>query len=1208
MKPLYLSPREIVSRILPWFTILACLCSTPSLAVFVPFENCLNKDVLNSNPLQLQWVPLFVDAVFNRSDSNYNLNVTLYGNVAGIATKQPYPLPNDTQWSNPNDTVGKITDQSPTNPKPTYSTLQASFDVLSYSPYAPGPSRFCTSVIQGECPIAPVFFKNLSDPANLPAFSVADNLNLSYRFTTITSNVVVITGDASNATIACISADITPDLGQQVRDMVKYLPLVVLIVVALATSMAAIFSPWGSVDVFRFTSNYGRDPDLLRLITPGFGDCLQYIQFIVLSGALSLNYPGYYQPVVSEASWSVLMFNQSFVTHGEGSPSVVDGVYAVNATYGLDRLSQYVGITSVKDIWAGMMIWLLVIMVALIALVQLGFILQRIARLITNTQQEDLRAKNIPFSIGNAIRIALNYLILPLVSLTMFQFVEATSAATVALVFAVLTMVVIVAFGIRFFWLFAYTRPRSYLFDDLPTVLLYGPLYNTYSDHAAAFALIPLLLNILRGIAIGAVQPSGIAQLVLLAICEVVLILTLNAFRPFHSPTSMNAIHTVFAVVRLVTLVLSVVFVPSLEVGGAARGWIGYVILVLHGTTLFIGFFLHSLQTLVEVFARLAGAGGDDGVTGGVTRGGLVKVFGMRQLSRRTPRRPRGPRNSIASDAAILHAEADHKSLRTNGGRSRSMSASSAILLNRQPTAEDRRSTGIDSAGGGAIHSHSSSAAGVPMTPTTPGGVSNFSFLPEGSQAASGAPVPAPVGGLVSLKTAGAGPYYRPPRVRRVTVELPSPGTRSRMSWTSNDWAKAQSPESIGQDDDQDVGLGPSVSGRGSPSAAHFHTPRERADSNADNPDQTKQDYATREVDFYYGVRGPALSQMPTRKLKTGPADPTGPVSSASGWFRGLFGGKTKEKNKGFEVVRSSRMPASMRSPQGEIALEDQKPYHDEPDPNSPQKTRAFELEDEGDAVGGGTRRLVEDQNSPITSEDESHHNSESSDESDDEGESYRTSQISQLPPSLPHIETGPSIELPSRIASKVSRTSTYRSSQRGKERAVQPTQYQFRPPLIPRKSSRRTSSASRTDHDLDARLSTITPSPPASPRSPQFLASHSRNLSSHSTAISALSELLAPPDEARPQSGSGTRDGVSSTGAIGSRPVSPLEPPQPGSVPSPNERPSSLGFVQQRRARDTIHLVDPSHSHLEASVAELVDDAERRSVSPVRPQVPLSS
>ena len=467
-----------------------------------------------------------------------------------------------------------------------------------------------------------------SNPTELPAFSVARSLYSSYAFTTITAILEVVSGDINKTPLACVSANITPDLGRTIGNILTYVPLVVLLLVAIATACAAIFSPWGSTDIFRWTTNYGRDADLLRLVTPGFGDCLQYIQFVVLGGSLSLRYPGFYQPVVSKVSWSALMFNESFVSHGDGAQSLSDGVYTFqqNGTYGLDRMSQLVGMTEDVDIWAGMAIWLLAINVAFVVLIQLGFFGRWAYRHISNTQQEDFRAKNIPFTIGNSIRIVFNYFLLPIVAFSTYQLVIAKRSPPATVGLAAVLLFSCVGFAVWLLWLIASTRPRSYLFDDLPTVLLYGPLYNTYSDNAATFALVPVMLTFARGVAIGAMQPSGIAQLVLLAICEVILILTLNAFRPFHSPTSMNAFHTVFSVVRLLTILLSVAFVPSLDVREAARGWIGYVILLMHAIVLVFGFFLNAFQTLIEVIARLAGAGGEEGVGGGAARGGLVKV------------------------------------------------------------------------------------------------------------------------------------------------------------------------------------------------------------------------------------------------------------------------------------------------------------------------------------------------------------------------------------------------------------------------------------------------------------------------------------------------------------------------------------------------------------------------------------------------------
>jgi hypothetical protein len=93
----------------------------------------------------------------NISSPAKNLNITVYGNVTGVMPQQPYPAPDDPQWANPNGTVGKIVDVDLTNNK--FSTLFMRLDVLSFTPYKVS-SRFCDSLIQGKCPLGPVFNAN----------------------------------------------------------------------------------------------------------------------------------------------------------------------------------------------------------------------------------------------------------------------------------------------------------------------------------------------------------------------------------------------------------------------------------------------------------------------------------------------------------------------------------------------------------------------------------------------------------------------------------------------------------------------------------------------------------------------------------------------------------------------------------------------------------------------------------------------------------------------------------------------------------------------------------------------------------------------------------------------------------------------------------------------------------------------------------------
>lgn len=916
-------------RALTYIFLLAFSLSAPINAAFIRFSNCLDDSTIHSEPRRLQWDPLYVDARFDTENPSHGLNLTFYGNVTGQTTVGEYPPPDDPSWSNPNDTFGKIVDVGSANK---FSTLLSKFKLLTYDAYDSPAQQFCEALVNGTCPLGPRFDVNSSDPYDLPAFSIAHDFGSPYSFGTLAATVRVINGDELAEDLACVSANITPDLGSQISGLLTWLPAIILILKGIATLAAAIWSPWGTADIFKWSSNYGRDEDLLRLVTPGFGDCLQYIQFVALMGSLSLQYPGFYQPAVSNTAWSLLLFNQSFVSHGDGFQSLADGVYTTNGTYGIEQMSQLVGMTNVTDIWACMAIWLLVIAGIVVALAQMGFLFRWIYRLITSTSEQDLRNKNFPFTVGNMVRLAFNYFILPIVALSLFQLViSLRSPASVVAMAAVLLLVMIVSAGWILRIIFK-TKPRTYLFDDMPTVLMYGPLYNTYSDSAAPFAFIPVLITFMRGVAIGAVQPSGIAQIIVLAICEVILILTLNAFRPFQGQTSMNAYHTFFAAVRLITILLSVAFVPTLGVDEAPRGWIGYAILLLHACVLVFGFFLNAAQTIIEVIARSMGVGGD--AQHGAIRGSILNV---RMLKKRQNRPTTADRASMTSAAAILQ-DSDARSAYA-GGRSRSMSASSQQLLNQVAvTPTSRRMSGFEHFASDGLGSPSADADGSQTA---------FTYLPNGRP-------------ILGVKTDTGGPsssenYYRPPRARRATMDILTPGAKSRMSGASAEFPYSDSPSQANAHQ-RGGSYESNYPSKEAAIAQHFREQSNSEDSAA------RTDYAVREVDQYY--RGQALSDQPTRKLKTGPADPEGPAANAQSWFQrlvvGMQGGKQKEKeqSKGFEVVRSAPMQRPMMPGGGGDGHEEHEmttspPMHAEPYRDSPPMQHG-----EPQAAAGASRTI----------------------------------------------------------------------------------------------------------------------------------------------------------------------------------------------------------------------------------------------------------
>ena len=853
---------------------------------FITFDNCLDSNTLDSitnPPTILQWVPLYLDAVFDDHDP-YNLNVTIYGNVTGQQFEGTYPPPSSPQWSDPTKQFGKIAAIGSDNK---FSTLLADFQVLNYEAYDAKASQFCPHLNTGECPLGPSFYANASDPYSLHSFSLAHNFGSSYHFSTLAATIRVISGDTDGPTLACISANITPDLGPQIKNLVTWLPAAILILKGIATLCAAIYSPWGSFDIFRWSSNYRRDEDLLRLVTPGFGDCLQYIQFVTLMGSLTLQYPGFFQPALSQTAWSLLLFNESFVSHGPGIPSLQDGIYVANGTYGIATMRQLIGISESIDVWACMAVFLAAIAVGVVVLCQVGFLARWIYRAVTKTSEEDLRQKNLPFTAGNLVRLLFNFFILPIVALSLFQLVIASDSPASVVACATILFITVILSGAWMLRIIFTTKPRTYLFDDIPTVLLYGPLYNTYTDNTAPFAFVPVLITFMRAIAFGAVQPSGTGQIIILAICEIILILTLNGFRPFQVQTSMNFYHTAFAVVRLITVLLSIAFIPQIGVTEAPKGWIGYVILLLHSCVLVFGFFLNSLQTLVEVAVRSLGWAGRDAKTG-TARGNILT---WRMLKKRRAR-PTTIGSTTSGQNMLDVAQGED-------GRSRSMSASSAQLLGTP--SNQRRISGFDEfSSGGRQHATKQSVDGFA-----------YVAVPNNAQ------------------EKGEN-FYRVPRRR--TMDAMTPGAPTRSVADPDIPYQDAPPRGSGGGRDSDT----ATFSNSAPALAFL---RARTDSQGEaNP---RTDYAVREVDQYY--RGQALSDQPARKLKTGPADPQGPVVTAQSWFQrlmlGVTGKKNKEAGKGFEVVRASRMPPGMQQQPADgedVEMENSPPMHDEPYRDSP--------------------------------------------------------------------------------------------------------------------------------------------------------------------------------------------------------------------------------------------------------------------------------
>jgi hypothetical protein len=135
----------------------------PATAVFIDFQNCLSESYQNDQPLQLQFDPLYMDAVFNTTDPTHNLHITVWGNVTGSGPEKLVYLPpaNDTAYWNSNQTNlgGKIQDNPDPQGANKLTALFTKVNVLTYEPWSQNVD-FCNQLINATCPLGPSFTAN----------------------------------------------------------------------------------------------------------------------------------------------------------------------------------------------------------------------------------------------------------------------------------------------------------------------------------------------------------------------------------------------------------------------------------------------------------------------------------------------------------------------------------------------------------------------------------------------------------------------------------------------------------------------------------------------------------------------------------------------------------------------------------------------------------------------------------------------------------------------------------------------------------------------------------------------------------------------------------------------------------------------------------------------------------------------------------------
>ncbi|GIJ89435.1 hypothetical protein Asppvi_008375 [Aspergillus pseudoviridinutans] len=431
--------------------------------------------------------------------------------------------------------------------------------------------------IQKLCYSPPVFWR-LPEALQVSKWELTYSLEYGHPLHTLAGEFDFSLPNGTN--IACTAARITPDIGTAASAAFTYLPAAIILLVGIASWCRHSQQRRRSVPEHRITTAPAPQ-DSIRKIVVDVADYVRYLQFIFLFGSLSMEYPGFYQPIVSQLAWSSLLFWSGPIDHGFTYPGIQDGIYATNGTFGLEYMAQNLGFPSMLDIMFDALINLCIVVSAIVIVVLVVWLIDCGWR---HGVTFHSALAQIPEASRSIVGVTLLFFSLPLLAYLAYPFVLVGYLPSYRICLMVLMIAVLV--GSNLFVARYETIQKSRRSDHDSSRA--SPRVQTSMEYIAHYLL--YCLPLIQGLAIGGLQLWGWVQLLLLGGCEVVILAHLVLQRRTKSILSKSAWCTA---VRLLTLILSVAFVcPSHEI---TRQWMGYFILVLHGVVVVFGFLFISL-------------------------------------------------------------------------------------------------------------------------------------------------------------------------------------------------------------------------------------------------------------------------------------------------------------------------------------------------------------------------------------------------------------------------------------------------------------------------------------------------------------------------------------------------------------------------------------------------------------------------------------
>jgi phosphatidylinositol phospholipase C delta len=408
-------------------------------------------------------------------------------------------------------------------------------------------------------------------------FTIASSFKQSAFLDTFRTTLEMTSKD--NESLSCTRAILTPAAPEPIRLLSLWLPIATFGLTCIAACWPDQQTP---------SSLTSKNARIARAI-----NLLAYIQFMFFSGALSLRYPGFFQPLVGLCSWSTLMLPAGLVETNSPYPraGVKDGIYEHNGTItgapGLELLTQMTGSPVKPQSWMNTFVLSLLIFFFLYLSSYISFRLSHrepISQLTLATLGTQLKDRY-----WTVVRIFLSCFMLPISAWATYQFLDDQIFGYRNSAMAIIILIVLLA---GFWW--SWTRD-----SEMGSLVIQSPgrLNKDPESGRQYYALVLFSLMFLRGSVIGGLQTYTSVQLGVLLGCELVQLLAMTFWTRFACFISLTGI---LSVLRLALFALHIGFVPGLA-SHSGRMLVAYIILCGHVAVLICIFLLPAVIDMAHL-------------------------------------------------------------------------------------------------------------------------------------------------------------------------------------------------------------------------------------------------------------------------------------------------------------------------------------------------------------------------------------------------------------------------------------------------------------------------------------------------------------------------------------------------------------------------------------------------------------------------------